>query len=122
MNADLRAQLDLLIQSALRAADPVASIHRHLRRTDETLWVDGDAYDLRAWDDVRLIAAGKAAVPMAQAVIGLLADRLTRVVVVTKHGHSAGVRWPALNVPLTLIEAGHPLPEASAPARSSAKH
>jgi glycerate 2-kinase len=112
MNADLRAQLDLLIQSALRAADPAASIHRHLRRTDETLWVDGDAYDLRAWDDVRLIAAGKAAVPMAQAVIGLLADRLTRVVVVTKHGHSAGVRWPALNVPLTLIEAGHPLPDA----------
>jgi glycerate-2-kinase len=122
MNADLRAQLDLLIQSALRAADPAASIHRHLRRTDETLWVDGNAYDLRAWDDVRLIATGKAAVPMAQAVIGLLADRLTRVVVVTKHGHSAGVRWPALNVPLTLIEAGHPLPEASAPARSSAKH
>jgi hydroxypyruvate reductase len=31
---------------------------------------------------------------------------------VTKHGHSAGVRWPALNVPLTLIEAGHPLPDA----------
>jgi len=72
MNAGIRAQL---IPSALRAADPAASIHRHLRRTG---WVDGDAYDLRPWNDVRLGRAD------AQAVIELLAGRLARVVAATE--------------------------------------
>ncbi len=112
MSAEARAALNALIQAALRAADPAESIRRHLRRAGGVLWADERAYDLRDWDEVRLIAVGKAAVPMAQAVIALLADCLARAVVVTKHGHSAGAAWPKLNAPFTLIEAGHPLPDA----------
>ena len=121
MSADeARAVLSALIQAALRAADPVESIRRHLRRIGDVLWADERAYDLRDWDDVRLIAVGKAAVPMAQATIGLLADRLSRVLVVTKHGHSTGARWPTLSAPFTLIEAGHPLPDAQSQAAGEA--
>jgi len=120
VSAQSRAALNALIQATLRAADPVESIRRHLRREGSVLWVSDRAYDLRDWDDVRLIAVGKAAVPMAQATIGLLADRLTRVVVVTKYGHSAGAEWPRLNASFTLNEAGHPLPDAQSQAAGEA--
>jgi len=58
--------MSALIQAALRAADPVESIRRHLRRIGDVLWAGERAYDLRDWDEVRLIAVGKAAVPMAR--------------------------------------------------------
>ncbi|MCS6849390.1 MAG: DUF4147 domain-containing protein [Anaerolineae bacterium] len=113
MGAELRAALDAIIRAALRAADPAEAIRRHVRREGELLFVGGVAYDLRDFDDVRLIAAGKAATPMAAEVVRVLGDRLSRAVVVTKYGHLS----PDLNSKLKtqnseLIEAGHPIPDA----------
>jgi len=51
MNTAPRPQLNRLIQFELRTADLAASIHRRPWRTD---WVDGDTYELRARDGVRL--------------------------------------------------------------------
>jgi hydroxypyruvate reductase len=108
MHADPRTVLESLIRAALRAADPAEAIHRHVRCEGESLLVDGATYDLRTWDEVRLIAVGKAAVPMAQAIAGLLGDRLSRAVVVTKYGHATS---PAPHDAMTVIEAGHPVPD-----------
>ena len=104
----MRAALESLIRAALQAADPAEAIRRHVRREGELLLVDGLSYDLRAWDEVRLIAVGKAAVPMAQAMVGLLGDRLSRAVVVTKYGHATSL---AGHSAMTVIEAGHPVPD-----------
>ncbi|MFC1463450.1 MAG: glycerate kinase [Candidatus Brachytrichaceae bacterium NZ_4S206] len=112
MSAELRDALEAIIRAALRAADPAEAIRRHVHRGSESLVVDGAAYDLCAFDDVRLIAAGKAAAPMAAEVIRLLGDRLARAVVVTKHGHLTPDLHSTPNAqPLTLIEAGHPIPD-----------
>ncbi|BCX04257.1 MAG: hydroxypyruvate reductase [Candidatus Roseilinea sp.] len=112
MSAELRAALEAIIRAALRAADPAEAIRRHVRREGESLFVDDAAYDLRAFDDLRLIAAGKASAPMAGEVGQLLGNRLSRAVVVTKHGHLS----PDLNSKLktqnsAIIEAGHPIPD-----------
>lgn len=112
MSKTLRRAFDRLIPAALRAADPAEAIRRHVRRDGDALWIDHRRYTLAQFDDIRLIAAGKASVPMADEVARLLGDHLSRVVVVTKYGHATH----APNSPLTardpqLIEAGHPIPD-----------
>ncbi len=104
--------LNTILAAALRAADPAQAIQRHVRREGDVLRVDGQPYDLAQCDDVRLIAVGKAAAPMAGAALALFGDRVSRAVIVTKYGHLTGQVWPA-NMPrdLTLLEAAHPVPD-----------
>ncbi len=106
------APLNAILAAALRAADPAQAVQRYVRRQGNMLRVDDQTYDLAQCDEVRLIAVGKAAAPMAGAALALFGDRVSRAVVVTKYGHLAGHTWPA-NIPrdLTLIEAAHPVPD-----------
>ena len=117
----LRRILDKLIDAALRAADPKEAIRRHVRVAGDALHVDHRVYDLTRFDDIRVLAAGKAAMPMAGEVISLLGARVSRAVVVTKHGHAGDGTSLAITStphPFTLspfhpiiIEAGHPIPD-----------
>ena len=106
------APLDAILTAALNAADPVQAIQRHVRRDRDVVLVEGQSYDLAQYDDVRLIAVGKAAAPMAGAALALVGDRVSRAVVVTKYGHLAGHAWTA-NAPrnFALIESAHPVPD-----------
>lgn len=54
-----------------------------------------------------LVAAGKAAWPMAEAAYALLGTRVSAGIVITKHGHARGPIGPLL-----IREAGHPVPDA----------
>ncbi len=106
----LRRALDKLIAAALRAADPREAIRRHARIAGEMLHIDHRQYDLAQFDEVRVLAAGKAAMSMAEQVITLFGSRITRAVVVTKYGHAlTSSQLQPLN-PL-IIEAGHPIPD-----------
>lgn len=58
---------------------------------------------------VRGVAIGKAAAAMLAGARSVLARRLERALLITKHGHAAGP-WPA---DWEIIEAGHPLPDAA---------
>jgi len=107
---DLRRTLDTLIHAALRAADPREAIRRHLTRDGDRLYIDRQRYDLSTFTDVRLIAAGKASLPMATEVTGVLGGHLASATIVTKHGHAADPTGQAQQH-LTLIEAGHPIPD-----------
>jgi hydroxypyruvate reductase len=109
MNADLRRMIDDMIQSVLQAADPREAIFRRLQRIEQTLMMANDATDLRAIERVLVIAIGKAAIPMADALIDLLDDRLSAGVIVTKHAHTGDFRPPES---MRLIEAGHPVPDS----------
>jgi glycerate 2-kinase len=98
--------LQTILAAALRAADAQEAIRRHTRRQDGQLWIGGHVVDLQH-ADVRVIAAGKAGAAMASALLHHLGDVPTRGVVVTKHGHASGFDCG----PLTVIEAGHPVPD-----------
>ncbi|MCC6206638.1 MAG: DUF4147 domain-containing protein [Gammaproteobacteria bacterium] len=69
---------------------------------------------LAGWEPgarVRVIAIGKAAGPMAIGACDALGAAVESVMVITKYGHAtAGL--PS-GVPVTTIEAGHPLPDAN---------
>ena len=83
-----------VIQTALAACQPDAAVRRAL---EGKTFSSGKIY---------LVAAGKAAWQMASCAAGLLGERLSGGVVVTKYGHSKG------EIPgCTVYEGGHPVPD-----------
>ena len=102
---ELRAKACRAMAAALDAVEPAAAVERWLRRDGDVLLVADQRYDLRQFDRVLLVGAGKAGAPMAAAVERVLAERLSAGSVNVKHGHMGPTRITALH------EAGHPLPD-----------
>lgn len=94
-----------IIMAGLRAADPAQAMARSVRLTGPYLWIGSRRYDLRRFDRVVAVGAGKASARMAQALERILGARLERGLVVVKYGH----RVPTRRV--TVLEAGHPVPD-----------
>jgi hydroxypyruvate reductase len=97
---DDRAILEALFQAGLEAADPTAAV----RSAASELGIARDP--LYRGARFVVVAAGKAAGPMASALEESLGDRIARGVGVTKDGHGVPLRRIALR------EAGHPIPDA----------
>jgi len=106
-----RADADELVRAALAAVEPAAAVRRHLRRTADALVIGDRRYPLGERRRTLLIAAGKAAVPMAIAAAEALGPALDRGVVVTKVGHAG--RAAELPPSVAVIEAAHPVPDES---------
>lgn len=104
---DLVGDLRQLCDAALRAVDPARAVREHLRVSEDALWVGETAWNLKELRDVLVIAAGKAASPMAQAAHESLGAMLTAGIVVTKSGHAAGCSLPGN---FQVFEAEHPTP------------
>ena len=101
---ELHSVLEEIQRSALQAVEPEKAVSRLLKREDDRLRVTDRTYSLT---DRRVIlaGAGKAAVPMARAVEGVLGDDLAAGLAVVKYGHSGTLRKT------TVLEAGHPEPD-----------
>jgi hydroxypyruvate reductase len=93
------------MQAALRAVDPAQAVHNALRLEGDTLRIAGKAYDLRRYERILVVGAGKASGPMARAVEEVLGDRITTGLVNVKYGYTDRTRR------VRLREAGHPLPD-----------
>ncbi len=104
---DLRTVARQLQQAALAAVDPAEAVYKFVSRVGDQLLVADRSYPLREFDRVFLIGAGKAAIPMADAVSEVLHDRLSSGVIITKYRHSDR----ALPDRIRVYEAGHPLPD-----------
>jgi glycerate 2-kinase (EC 2.7.1.-) len=106
------AAVTRILAAAIAAVEPGAAVCRFLRREGETLVAGDVTYDLRAFDRVWIIGAGKAGAPMAVAAAGIVGERLTGGTVVVKEGHLTADHVAALQPQVELLEAGHPLPDA----------
>ncbi len=100
-----RPLLRTLLAAGLRAADPAAAMRRLVSRRGDRLTVGRCRYDLRRYDRVLAVGAGKASARMAQALERILGARLDGGLVVVKHGYGA----PTARV--RIVEAGHPVPD-----------
>lgn len=100
-----RPLLRTLITAGLRAVDPARALRRTLSRAGHSLTVGTRTYDLRRYDRIVAVGAGKASARMAQALEGVLGARLDGGLVVVKTGHAA----PTDRV--QVVEAGHPIPD-----------
>jgi hydroxypyruvate reductase len=112
--AALREAARQIFAAALRAVDPGEAVRRHLIREGTKLRAGAEVLDLAAVRQIIVVGCGKAAAPMAAAVEGILGDRITRGVVVTKYGHLHPTRT------IRVHEAGHPVPDAAGLAGSEA--
>lgn len=102
------------LQAALRAADPQAALLRAVTLQDNLFRVAGETFDLDRVRRLFLLGGGKAAAAMAAALEELLGPRVADGVVSVKYGHVV----PTARV--RVLEAGHPLPDASGVAAAEA--
>jgi glycerate-2-kinase len=94
-----------MIAAGLHAADPCRMLLRAVAREGSVLWVGRRPYDLRRYERVLAVGAGKASAKLARALERILGARLEGGLVVVKAGHKEPTRR------ITLVEAGHPVPD-----------
>lgn len=95
--------LERLVEAALAAADPVASVSARLRWQGETLLVGEQPYQPRR---IFLVGVGKAVERMAAAALPILGDRLHQGILIYKRGRTL----PPLPATIQAFPADHPIP------------
>jgi hydroxypyruvate reductase len=108
LTAPWGASVARVLAAAVAAVDPYAAVARKCGVADNELQVGGNRYALDAFENIYVVGAGKAGLPMTQAVFDLLGERITAGQVIVKEGHAS--RMTAVEN-VILSEAGHPLPD-----------
>ena len=101
----LRADALAIFNAAVEAVDAANAVRRYVRVTGAAIEVANRNYSLTGFQNIFIIGAGKAAIPMAQALETLLGARLSGGIVVIPYGQA----WPLRKV--RVIEAAHPIPD-----------
>lgn len=94
---DLRAEARRLFAAAVRAADPAGALR--------AAWAISPPEPPAAGGAWLVVAVGKAAMPMAEAALALLADAPVRALVVTNYENARPLPGA------TVMAAGHPVPD-----------
>ncbi|MSV28903.1 MAG: glycerate kinase [Bryobacterales bacterium] len=101
----MREHARAIFAAAVKAADPVEAVLRHLRVEGGELIAGTARFPLSRFRRIRVIGAGKAGATMAQAVERVLNGRVEGGLVNVKYGHLAPVAKVELN------ECAHPVPD-----------
>jgi hydroxypyruvate reductase len=101
----MRKQALEIFNAGLKAVDPVEAVCLHVKVTDETLFIDDQSFDLKKFERIFIVGAGKAVAPMAKALEDLLGDRIAGGVIVVKEGHGLPMNH------VKICEGGHPVPD-----------
>jgi glycerate 2-kinase len=91
--------------AGITAVDPKDAVKRFVRRKKDLLMVGDTNYNLKEFNRIRVIGAGKAAAPMALAVEELLGDLGPEGLITVKYNHIEKLGY------IEILEAGHPLPD-----------
>ncbi len=94
-----------IFEAGLQAVDPVEAINRHIKLEKDLLSVGGKQFNLKDYDNVLVVGAGKAVAPMAKAVEDLLENRISDGVIVVKDEHGLPLKK------VKIREASHPVPD-----------
>ena len=98
-----------VMAAALDAVDPYEAILRFLQFDGNSIEVNNQRYDLSKFKRILLIGAGKASIPMAEAVSEKLRGRISSGCVITKQSYTEFSTSLPRNI--RVIEAGHPIPD-----------
>ncbi len=104
-NPTTRQRILPILDAALAAVDPKGAVLTVLQRRGAILTVGDHHYNLANYRRVFVIGAGKAGVPMTQAVETILGDRIDVGLVVVKTDHGGPTNTVAI------VEASHPMPD-----------
>ncbi len=101
----LKSDSTRIITEAIKSVEPGQAVTRAIERTGEILSIEGRTYDLDSHDNIYVIAFGKAAVSMAEAIETILGNRISEGIAITKYGYGSNLNF------IPVFEAGHPVPD-----------
>ena len=104
-NSHLRNTAIEIIEYALTAADPYAAVDRLVQVSDELLVIGDLQLDLRNYERIFILGAGKASRGIALALEDKLGDHISDGVFVLKHGDDVSLQHARV------IYASHPIPD-----------
>jgi len=104
-----RARLSTLLalDAGLEMAQPSALLRGRIRLDGSKLRIWDDQVDLRKFREVVLLGAGKAAFKMAEYMLGLLGDRVSRGLIIVPAYQELEHRLGVVDI----LRAGHPIPD-----------
>lgn len=101
---DLRGIAVDVAAAGMAATDPAKALKEQVFLDGDELCLPDCTFDLSAYNRIWVVGAGKATGTLAQAMEGILGDRVTGGLVVVREGSAVPLRN------LRLLEAEHPLP------------
>ena len=101
----VRPLLKHMLREALACAHAGRALQGNVRRDGDRFRIRLRHYDLREYQRVVVVGAGKASAAMARAIEPILGRHLDGGLVVVKYGHGL----PATRI--AVVEAGHPVPD-----------
>jgi hydroxypyruvate reductase len=105
--AKLRRDAMAIFHSGLAAVNPTSAVLNALKLSNSELTVGPKSYDVRAFENIFVVGAGKAGAAMAAAVETVLGDRIYAGIVNVKYGHTQPLDH------VRIVEAGHPVPDTA---------
>ena len=104
MKVELKEVARKLSQVALGSVQPARLVEENVRRDGNTLTVGGQKFNLSDFEKINLISLGKAGVPLAEALLPLIEDRLKSAVITGSQDYRQQGR-------IFYFPAAHPLPD-----------
>lgn len=101
----LREMAVEIIEAGLRAADPYPAVHQLIQREGDSLTVGELILDLKQFERVFILGAGKASAGIVRALEEILPDRISGGLVSLKDDD------PAAHLHIDVIRAAHPIPD-----------
>ncbi len=104
-SSPIKPLLNRMIKRALDAVNAGVALRRAVKKEGNVLTVGSRRYDLRHYERVVVVGAGKATAPMARTIEQILGRRLDSGRVIVKYGHAIPTKR------IVIEEASHPLPD-----------
>jgi len=105
MISGMRDDAVTIFHAGLQAVEPATAVKKYCRLEEDRLSINNWTFNLKQYNNIFIIGAGKAAAPMAAALEEILGERITGGIINVKYDHVAELER------VRLIEAGHPLPD-----------
>lgn len=86
----MREKLYKILKASLEGANPYLAVKSKVKIEGEKLTAGKGCFLLKDFDKIIVIGAGKASLPMSAAIVEILADRIDKGIVVTKHHEEKG--------------------------------
>lgn len=102
-----KEDLKKIYYAGLSEVSPERVVTKNLKLIDGNLWIQGQTFSLKNYDNIYILSIGKAAPKMMQKVIETIGNIFIKALVITKYKHG----FPINNVKVR--EASHPIPEQS---------